>query len=220
MAESLKHLLEKSEEVTASESFVLQNPKALKIHVTDSVFCRAGSMIAYQGNISFASTSGGIGKWMKKKLTGEGFPLMKATGNGDLFLADNAADITILKLTGESLFIEGRHLLAFEQTVDWDISVMRGAGIASGGVFTCRLSGHGFVAISSHGAPIALDTPVVVDPNAVIGWTADLSPRMKTDFNLKTLFGRSSGETFQLSFDGKGKVLVQPAELYSFGKEE
>ncbi|SDX39748.1 Uncharacterized conserved protein, AIM24 family [Marininema mesophilum] len=220
MAESLNNLLEKAEEVSATESFVLQNSRALKIHVTDSVYCRAGSMIAYQGDISFTSTSGGIGKWIKKKLTGEGFPLMKAEGTGDLFLADNAADVTILKLNGESLFIEGRHLLAFENTIEWNISVLRGAGIASGGMFTCQLSGHGYVAISSHGTPIALDSPVIVDPNAVIGWTDNLSPKMKTDINLKTLIGKSSGETFQLSFNGAGKVLIQPAELHSFGSEE
>ncbi|PTX64224.1 uncharacterized protein (AIM24 family) [Melghirimyces profundicolus] len=220
MAESLDRLLDQAEEVQAEEAFVKQNSKALKIRVTDTVYCRAGSMIAYQGKIKFESTSGGIGKWIKKKISGEGFPLMKATGSGDLFLADDAAEVTILHLKGETLFVEGRHLLAFEKTVDWDISVIRGAGVASGGLFTCRLSGHGFVAISSHGEPIALEAPVAVDPNAVIGWTSGVSPRLKTDINLKTLFGKSSGETVQLNFTGSGRVLIQPAELYSFGKEE
>ncbi|GGE08266.1 hypothetical protein GCM10011571_06890 [Marinithermofilum abyssi] len=220
MAESLDHLLHKAEEVNTQESFVLQNNKALKIRVTDTVFCRQGSMIAYQGDIKFSSTSGGIGKWLKKKITGEGVPLMKAEGQGDLFLADNAADITILRLNGETLYVEGRHLLAFEQTVNWDISVIRGAGIASGGLFTCKLSGHGFVAISSHGQPIALDAPVVVDPNAVIGWTEGVSTGIKTDINLKTLLGKSSGETVQLNFKGRGKVLIQPAEWVSFGEVE
>ena len=80
-----------------------------------------------------------------------------------------------MKLEGEILFVEGRHLLAFEKTIDWDISMIRGAGIASRGLFTCRLTGNGFVAISSHGKPIALEAPVVVDPNAVIGWTSGVS---------------------------------------------
>ncbi|MFC4076281.1 AIM24 family protein [Salinithrix halophila] len=220
MAESLENLLEKAEEVTSTEAFVKQNGKALKIHLKDKVYCRAGSMIAYQGDIKFKSTSGGVGKWFKKKLTGEGFPLMEATGSGDLFLADDAAEVTILKLTGESFYVEGRHLLAFEQNIDWDISLMRGAGMATGGLFTCKLSGHGYVAISSHGEPIALDAPVVVDPNAVIGWTSGVSARVRADINLKTFFGKSSGETFQLDFNGNGKVLIQPAELVSFGKQE
>ncbi|MCS1351918.1 AIM24 family protein [Mechercharimyces sp. CAU 1602] len=218
MPQSLDHLLQEAEEVEAQESFVLQNGKALKICVKDSVFCRAGSMIAYQGDIRFESTSGGFSKWIKKKMTGEGVPLMKAEGEGDLFLADDAAEITILKLNNETLFVEGRHLLAFEKTIEWDISMIKGAGMASGGLFTCRLFGTGYVAISSHGEPIALDTPVVVDPNAVIGWTAGVSPKAKADINLKTLMGRSSGETFQLHCQGKGKVLVQPAELVSFGE--
>ncbi|MGF7086558.1 uncharacterized protein (AIM24 family) [Kroppenstedtia sanguinis] len=220
MAETLQQLLDQAEEVEAAEPFVKQNSRALKIHVSDRVYCRAGSMVAYQGEIKFRSTAGGMGKWFKQKLTGEGIPLMEATGQGDLFLADDAAEVTILKLQGETLFVEGRHLLAFEETIAWDISMIRGAGITSGGLFTCRLTGNGYVAISSHGEPIALEAPVLVDPNAVIGWTSGVSPKLKADINLKTILGRSSGETFQLDFIGTGKVLIQPAELTSFGKKE
>ena len=131
MAETLDRLLEQGEEVQSREAFVKQNGKAVKVRVSDTIYCRAGSMIAYQGQIKFESTSGGVGKWIKKKLTGEGFPLMKATGRGELFLADDAAEVTILKLEGETLLVEGRHLLAFEDSIDWDISVIRGAGVAS-----------------------------------------------------------------------------------------
>lgn len=212
MADSLDKFLFESEEVTSPDSFVLQNSKTLKIHLNDEVYCRVGSMIAYQGNISFESTSGGVGKWLKKKLTGEGVPLMKAVGNGDLFLANQAADIMIIPLNGETLYVEGRNLLAFEKSVDWDITIIRGAGKISGGLFTCKLSGHGMVAVTSHGKPVALETPCVVDPNAVIGWTSGTSPKIRTDINFKTLIGKSSGETFQLMFEGKGKVLVQPYE--------
>jgi uncharacterized protein (AIM24 family) len=35
---------------------------------------------------------------------------------------------------------------------------------------------------------------------------------MKTDINVKTLMGRGSGETIQVSFEGTGWVLVQPSE--------
>jgi uncharacterized protein (AIM24 family) len=169
-------------------------------------------MIAYQGDLKFERTSGGIGKWLKKTVTGEGVPLMKASGNGDLFLAHKASDITVLRLSAETLFVEGRHLLAFENTVDWDVTVIRGAGMTSGGLFTCRLTGTGFVAITSHGPVAVLEAPVAVDPDSLIGWTEGIVPQVKTDVNLKTLLGRSSGETFQLYFDGYGKVLVQPDE--------
>jgi uncharacterized protein (AIM24 family) len=35
---------------------------------------------------------------------------------------------------------------------------------------------------------------------------------VKTDVNLKTFIGKGSGETIQLSFSGKGWLLIQPSE--------
>jgi hypothetical protein len=35
---------------------------------------------------------------------------------------------------------------------------------------------------------------------------------MKTDFKMKSLIGKGSGETFQMAFSGQGWVLVQPSE--------
>lgn len=212
MSHTLKELMQQTEGNETRESFVLQNSKLLKVRLTDEIYCRMGSMIAYKGGIKFESTSGGLGRWLKKAVTGEGISLMKASGQGDLYLAHQAADITVLRLNAETMFVEGRHLLAFEKSVDWDVTVIRGAGVASGGLFTCRLTGTGYVAITSHGPLVVLDAPVVVDPDSVIGWSEGLVPQVKTDVNMKTLLGRTSGETFQLYFDGYGKVLVQPDE--------
>jgi uncharacterized protein (AIM24 family) len=35
---------------------------------------------------------------------------------------------------------------------------------------------------------------------------------LKTDFKMKNLIGKSSGETVQMAFSGQGWVLVQPSE--------
>jgi uncharacterized protein (AIM24 family) len=35
---------------------------------------------------------------------------------------------------------------------------------------------------------------------------------VRTDFKMKNLIGRGSGETVQMSFSGQGWVLVQPSE--------
>ncbi len=212
MTQTLKDLIQQSKGKASDERFVLQNGKMLKVRITDHIYCRAGSMIAYKGDIKFERTSGGIGKWLKKTVTGEGIPLMRASGSGELYLAHKASDITVLRLNAETVFVEGRHLLAFENPVDGAVTVIRGAGMTSGGLFTCRLTGTGFVAITSHGPVAVLEAPVSVDPDSLIGWTDGLVPQVKTDVNLKTLLGRSSGETFQLHFDGYGKVLIQPDE--------
>jgi len=40
---------------------------------------------------------------------------------------------------------------------------------------------------------------------------------IRTDFKMKNLVGRGSGETVQMSFQGQGWVLVQPSEGRVFG---
>lgn len=40
---------------------------------------------------------------------------------------------------------------------------------------------------------------------------------MKADVNLKSLIGKSSGETLQIAFSGSGWALIQPSEGASAG---
>jgi uncharacterized protein (AIM24 family) len=48
-------------------------------------------MVAYQGQVDFAyQGAGGMGKLFKKAFTGEGMALMKVSGQGDVFFADDA----------------------------------------------------------------------------------------------------------------------------------
>ena len=53
---------------------------------------------------------------------------------------------------------------------------------------------------------------VISDPNATVAWSGNLSPEFKTDVSLKTFFGRGSGESIQMRFNGDGFVVVQPYE--------
>jgi len=61
------------------------------------------------------------------------------------------------------------------------------------------------------------DQPTYTDPNATIAWSAGLEPSVHTDANLASLKGifgsMTSGETFQLGFQGTGYVIVQPSEV-------
>src|SRR3982750_2754843 len=82
----------------------LQNSKLLKAELNGDFMARVGSMGAYQGQGKF----GGLGKFLKQKLTGEGVPLMRVSGRGDVFLAENAADIHLIDLEpGDALSING-----------------------------------------------------------------------------------------------------------------
>jgi uncharacterized protein (AIM24 family) len=58
-----------------------------------------------------------------------------------------------------------------------------------------------------------LEPPVRTDPDATVAWSADTSPGVVTDRSLGDAVGQSSGETYQLSFEGEGGfVVVQPYE--------
>ena len=87
------------------EQFTRQNSKLLKIELAaGGVHTKRGSMVAYQGNVSFENQgSGGLGKMLKKATTGEGADMMHASGSGELFIADDAKDVHILYLDNDTV---------------------------------------------------------------------------------------------------------------------
>lgn len=207
--------LEQFREVTQAGRFTLQNSSLLKVRLqNDSIQAKLGSMVAYQGNISFDYQGGGLGRFFKKALTGEGVKLMSATGTGDLFLAQDARKIMVIDLQNERMTVNGDSILAFEDTIDWDIRRVEGAGRLAGGLFNVVLEGTGKVAVSSHGEPVLLDTntPTFADPDSAIAWSGNVHTRIHSDVSFKTFMGRGSGETFQIAFEGPGWVLIQPSE--------
>lgn len=198
-----------------------QGGKMVKVGLNGEVMARAGSMVAYQGDLQFqALGSGGIGRAIRQHLTGEGVPLMKVSGRGDLFLANSAADVHIIDLDGsDGLTINGANVLAFDSTLRYDIGRVQGAaGFASNaGLFNCVFTGRGRIAITTHGTPVVLtvDQATYADPNAAVAWSSSLQTGIKRNdsFGLGRLIGRSTGEASTLSFSGRGFVIVQPSEL-------
>ncbi len=221
---TLSQLVNSSQEERSPLPFSLQNKKLLRVNLQacgGQVLAKAGSMVAYQGRISFTRlSSGGLDKWLKKKISGEQFTLMQAQGEGNLFLADAANDIILLQLQNESITVEALNLLAFTPGISWDIELIRGAaGMLTGGLWTVVLSGTGYLALICKGEPLTLqvtpDRPVFTDPNATMAWSQGLSPRVHVDANLsslKRIFGSAHGEIFQLVFEGQGFVVIQPSE--------
>jgi uncharacterized protein (AIM24 family) len=199
-----------------------QGGKMARVSMTGGdLMARAGSMVAYQGDLRFeALGSGGIGNMIRQRLSGEGVPLMKVTGRGDLFLANAASDVHLIDLDGtDGLTINGANVLAFDSTLSYRIARVSGAaGFASNaGLFNCEFTGRGRIAITTEGQPVVLnvDQPTYADPQAAVAWSASLRTGLTSNdtFNLGTLMGRSTGERYTLSFTGRGFVIVQPSEL-------
>jgi uncharacterized protein (AIM24 family) len=203
----------------------LQNSKMLKIELNGEMLARQGAMVAYQGQVQFqALGSGGVGNFLKSKLTGEGVPLMKMSGVGDVFLAERAADIYIIDLDpGDALTINGKNVLAFDASLSYEIKMVSGVGgmMSNAGLFNCVFTGQGKIAILTKGTPVVLtvDQPTYADPQAAICWSASLQTGIHRadQLGLGTLLGRSTGEAFTMSFQGQGFVVVQPSEEVTGG---
>ncbi|ASK29923.1 hypothetical protein CEY12_07305 [Chryseobacterium sp. T16E-39] len=208
--------------------FELEKPQLLEINLNNqSVWTKRGSMVGYTGNINFerqGMLAGGLGNLLKKAISGEGTKLMKAEGTGKLYVADSGKKVRILYLNNESLCVNGNDVLAHEQSIQSDITMLKSiAGMLSGGLFQVKLSGSGHVAITTHGEPLTLmvtpHNPVFTDPNATVAWSGNLTPELKTNVSFKSLMGRGSGEEFQMMFSGNGWVLIQPyEEVYTVEK--
>jgi uncharacterized protein (AIM24 family) len=200
---------------TPGEVFALQNPRMLRVALDGEVMARQGSMIAYQGQVDFEyQGSGGIGRMLKKAVTGEGVPLMRCRGRGDVFFANYAAEVHLVRLEGDALSVNGRNILAFESTLSWDIRRIEGASMFAGGLFNTILQGTGWAAVTAHGSPVVLqtDAPTYVDSDAAIAWSAGLQTSIHRTMKVGALVGRGSGEAVQLAFAGSGFVVVQASE--------
>ncbi|RHW40143.1 AIM24 family protein [Lysinibacillus yapensis] len=218
---SINEFIKNTEQIDKGEGFFeLETPRILEVNLEQMVWAKAGSMIAYNGKIKFEREGlleHGIGTMFKKAFTGEGTSLMKATGQGKLYLADKGKKIIILHLQNEAIYVNGNDLLAFEPSIQHDIKLMRKiAGMMAGGLFNVRCEGTGLVAITSHYEPLTLRVspgkPIITDPNATIAWSGNLTPEFQTDISFKTFLGRGSGESIQMRFEGDGFVIVQPFE--------
>ena len=206
-------------ETAAQDPFALQNKKLLKIQMHyGPVWALTGSMVAYQGDVRFENKgSGGLGKMFKSAMTGEGVDLMQCTGQGELFVADQASEVQIMYLENDMVSVNGASILAFSASIEWDIHRIQARGAAmTGGLYNVSLRGTGYVAVTTKGEPVALDVasaPTFADAQAVVLWTSGVSMDVRVDTGgLKSLVRGGTGETFQMAFGGQGYVLVQPSE--------
>jgi uncharacterized protein (AIM24 family) len=206
-------------ETQSEDAFALQNSKLLKVSLDQvTVQSKLGSMVAYQGEVTFEHAgSGGLGRMLKKAVSGEGTQLMKITGSGEVFVADQAQDIHLIYLENDMITVNGPNVLAFDAGIDWDIQRLQGgaAGAMAGGLFNMSLQGTGWVAVLSDGPPVLLNVAqaaTFADAQAAITWSSGVQVGIKTDFKMKNLIGRGSGESIQMAFTGQGWVLVQPSE--------
>ena len=203
-------------ELEGQHRFALQNAQLLRVSLGPDVLAVKGAMVAFQGQVAFHhEKAGGMGKLLKKVLTSEDMPLMRVSGQGEVFFANDAGYVYLLELDGDGISVNGRNLLAFDAALTWDINRVKGAGMMAGGLFNTTVSGQGTAALCTVGQPVVLDCsaqPTYVDVQAAVAWSANLVPQVVSSVNVKSLLRGGSGEAFQYAFHGPGFVVVQPHE--------
>lgn len=198
--------------------FNCKTNRILEIALSDRVWIKTGTMIAYDGVMNFTREGigeHGLGKLLKRNITGETISLSKAEGTGILYLSDNAKYITIQNVETCPLYIQAQNVIAFDKELSWDIQPLFNIGtLLAGGLFHLTFRGKGLVAFSTSFEPLKLHvTPgksIYTDAKSTIAWSNGVIPQLKTDVSIQTLIGRSSGETVQIKFEGEGYVIVEP----------
>jgi uncharacterized protein (AIM24 family) len=187
----------------------------------DSVRAAQGSMVAYQGNLEFKHAGmgggGGFRAALKQKVAGESITLMEVKGTGRAYLAQDALDVTVVRLENDKLTVESEHILAVTEGLKLDVQFAGLRGMTSGqGLATTTVSGTGQCAIMSDGPMIPLAVgpgmPLVVDPDAYVAGTGQLQMSLVSGVSWRSLVGDGGGEPFSLRFEGQGTVYIQPAE--------
>lgn len=194
-----------------------QNAKSIKYAVNGECYARQGAMVAYRGNVQFEKQGQGVGNFLKRSVTGEGLALMAVRGQGEVWFAHQAANCFIIDFAqGDSLTVNGRNVLCFDPSLQYEIKVVKGAGMIGGGLFNSVFTGQGRLGVICEGNPIVIpvapQAPVFVDTDAVVGWSAQLNTSLHRSQSVGSMIRGGSGEAVQLMLEGEGFAIVRPSE--------
>lgn len=196
-----------------------QNAKSIKYAVDGECYARQGAMIAFRGDLRFEKKGQGVGNFIKRSVTGEGLALMTVRGKGEAWFAHEAANCFLVDFAqGDALTVNGRNVLCFDASLSYEIKMVKGAGMAGGGLFNCLFTGQGRLGVICEGSPIVIpvspQAPVFVDTDAVVGWSAALATSLHRSQSFGSMIRGGSGEAVQLKLEGEGFVVVRPTEAH------
>ncbi|MER7765105.1 AIM24 family protein, partial [Streptomyces sp. NPDC097619] len=217
----LRVVLTKYAEAAAGERWTEQNPQQVRVTLSKNqpILAKQGSMVAYQGDIDFAHKGSGVLGKLTGALTGQGLSLMRCSGDGEVFLADEASKLFVIRLEGhDQLYTSAAGVLAFDESLTTEVRRIEGAGLPGGGLFSMLFSGTGAVVVKTRGTPVVLPVgpATYVDGNAVIAWSAGAQAVTTTALRLRRSgYASRTGEAVNLQFRGApgNFVVVQPFEV-------
>ncbi|MFP8963456.1 AIM24 family protein, partial [Streptomyces nanhaiensis] len=213
--------LEKYREAPTGQRWTLQNAALIRAdlsHDGQGVLARQGSMVLYQGKVDFSYKSAGFAGRIVGNATGQEMQLMRCTGRGQVFFAENAAHVHPIELQGDAICVSADNVLAFDETLQYEVRRIDGHGIPGGALFTMQFQGTGTVVVKTQGTPVVLPvTPTTfADSQAVVAWSAGAQVIISSQVRLRrNAYPGHSGETVNLQFRGApgNFIVVQPYEV-------
>ncbi|OLZ71937.1 stress protein [Streptomyces amritsarensis] len=220
-AAGLAAALQPYKEAPTGARWTPQNQQLMRVDLAmggQAVLARQGSMVLYQGKVDFSYKGAGFAGRIVGNATGQEMQLMRCTGRGQVFLAENGAHLHAIELQGDAICVSAENVLAFDESLQHEVRRIEGHGIPGGALFTMQFQGTGTVIVKTHGVPVVLPvTPTTfADSNAIVAWSAASQVILSSQVRLRrNAYPGHSGETVNLQFRGApgNFIVVQPYEV-------
>ncbi|WP_405750382.1 TerD family protein [Streptomyces sp. NBC_00012] len=217
----LQAALQPYKEAPTGQRWTPQNQQLMRVDLTmggTPVLARQGSMVMYQGKVDFGYKGAGFAGRMVGNATGQEMQLMRCTGRGQVFLAEDGSHLHAIELQGDGICVSAESVLAFDESLQHEVRRIEGHGIPGGALFTMQFQGSGTVIVKTRGVPVVLPvTPTTfADCNAVVAWSAASQVIISSQVRLRrNAYPGHSGETVNLQFRGApgNFIVVQPYEV-------
>ncbi|WP_371662470.1 TerD family protein [Streptomyces sp. NBC_00280] len=213
--------LQQFKETPTGQRWTQQNKKLIRVDLGmggQPVLARQGSMVLYQGKVDFSYKGAGFAGRIVGGATGQEMQLMRCTGQGQVFLADNSTMLHPIELQGDGICVSAENVLAFDESLQYEVRRVEGHGIPGGALFTMLFTGTGTIVVKTHGVPVVLPvTPTTfADCNAVVAWSAASQVVVSSQVRMRrNAYPGDTGESVNLQFRGApgNFIVVQPYEV-------
>ncbi|MFG2096140.1 TerD family protein [Streptomyces sp. NPDC048612] len=214
-------VLDKYKESPTGQRWTPQNEKLIRVDLGvdgQPVLARQGSMVLYQGKVDFGYKGAGFRGRIVGNATGQEMQLMRCTGQGQVFFAENSAHVHPIELQGDAICVSAEAVLAFDESLQHEVRRVEGHGIPGGALFTMQFQGTGTLVVKTQGTPVVLPvTPTTfADANAIVAWSAASQVIISSQVSVRRhAYPGHSGETVNLQFRGApgNFIVVQPYEV-------
>ncbi|MEU8741069.1 TerD family protein [Streptomyces halstedii] len=213
--------LQPYKEAATGQRWTSQSSQLMRADLTMGdmpVLARQGSMVMYQGKVDFGYKGAGFAGRIVGNATGQEMQLMRCTGRGQVFFAEDGSHLHPVELQGDGICVSAENVLAFDESLQYEVRRIEGHGIPGGALFTMQFHGTGTVVVKTHGTPVVLPvTPTTfADCNAVVAWSSASQVIISSQVRLRrNAYPGHSGETVNLQFRGApgNFIVVQPYEV-------